>query len=186
MRQRRPIDVWPEMITERLGKLSDAELDAHMGMMDWAATRLVVRRLPPSWRLAVLRVWTAGLLTSSRTGQRLQSCLFCGEGAADHFRHLVRCAEVRAVTGRMLRRDLGGASLRQFLGLDAPSLTTLACPVFLSYLYQKRRHAADVESAAIAAKTLLLHPLSAAQKLAGLWCVHPASASQLAGPRSGH
>ena len=132
---------------------------------NWLQQRDFIGKLPPSWRLALLRVWTASLLTSSRTGKGHSQCLFCSMAAADRFRHIIRCEVVRALVARSLGVDAASMPLVTFLGLDARSLRAAAIPVFLALLYQKRRHCEESETARYNAVDLLIKPLSKTERM---------------------
>ena len=72
------LDVWRNVFRQRLSKLADASVDSALTLVNWEETRAFICCLPPSWRLAILRVWSASLLTASRMGKVRIGVFFAG------------------------------------------------------------------------------------------------------------
>ena len=139
------------------------QADAVLAATDWSEMRLFVGSLPPSWRLAAIRVWSSSLLTSTRTGQGMKECMFCRTVGGDRFPHLVQCGVVRNLVGdcfRSFRGEVGGWSVARFLGLRARDSLGIAPIVLFAFLHQKVRHNNDLEQVRRCALELLLRPLA--------------------------
>ena len=158
-------DAWPSIFRSRLGKLEDEALSDVLAGIEWDALRSFVRSLPPSWRLALVRLWSSALLTSSRTGRGHRPCLFCFHDGADRFPHFVRCAAVRRLASETFRSDMEAWSLVRLLGFMSRELIAVAPAVFLALLYQKARHCEDLTLARKHAAELLIRPLSYSDRL---------------------
>ena len=147
-----------------MAKLDDDTVREVLSVIDWHERRTVVCQLPPSWCIAVVRLWCAGLLTASRTGQPPAPCWFCKRPGLDHWRHLVRCCALREVLTASTGRDFGSLSIVALLGLQATTFVDFMCPVLVVFTYQKVKHLGDARAASDAAFGLCLHPLPASQR----------------------
>ena len=151
--------MWPEVFRQRLLKLGDASVESALDQIDWEAKRAFVCGLLPSWRIAVLRVWSGSLLTSSQMGKGLGPCLFCGPVGHDRFSHVLFCPSVRSQIGSVLRERVEGWSMARLLGLERHERGHIAVCVLIALLHQKARHIPEPEFVRRSASELLVRPL---------------------------